>query len=297
MPSFASIIQRVRPFAAALLLPALILTLTQIAPAAESAPAPRAAGEAAAKLSAIELDKAILDEVKSKTELMKNLEYLSDTIGPRLTGSKNLERANNWTAAKMKEYGLENVKLEPWEIPMGWDRGTAMMTVVEPDTRVRCVLAAAGWSPSTNGKVIGEVVILKARNKEDLAQYKGKLKNAVVLRNPPANVAPVTETAYGPLPPPAKKDAPKKDIPKKTDAPGTNPGDIRADVVQPPAKEQPKKEEPKKEAQPRRTGGGLDFAFQTELNDFLKSEGVACVLSDSAKPHGLLVVTGGWPRG
>ena len=56
---------------------------------------------------------------------MKNLQYLSDVIGPRLTGSENLEQANNWTAEKMKAYGLENVRLEPWEIPVGWERGKA----------------------------------------------------------------------------------------------------------------------------------------------------------------------------
>ena len=119
--------------------------------------------------------------------------------------------------------------------------------------------------------------------------------------NPPATVAPVTDTAYGPLPPAApKKDEPKKELPKKSDAATATLLGIQL-APQPPAKEQPKKEEPKqpepkKDDQPRRPGV-FDFAFQTELNDFLKAEGVACVLSDSAKPHGLLVVTGGWPRG
>ncbi len=261
-----SLVLRLRSLAAGLPLLVFGFALTQIAPAAAPLARP-----VAAKLTATEVDKTLLDDVKDKSELMKNLEYLSDSIGPRLTGSKNLERANEWTAAKMKEYGLENVKLEPWEIPLGWERGNASMTIVEPDTKVRCVLAAAGWSTSTNGKVVGEVIVLKARNKDDLAQYKGKLKNAVILRNPPATVAPVTDPAYGPLPPAD----PKKEQPKK---------------------EEPKQPEPKKDDQPRRPGG-FDFAFQTELNDFLKAEGVACVLSDSAKPHGLLVVTGGWPRG
>ena len=50
--------------------------------------------------------------------------------------------------------------------------------------------AAAGWSPGTKGKVTGEVVILKVEKKEDLAQYKGKLKNAVILLYPPRAVKP-----------------------------------------------------------------------------------------------------------
>ena len=197
-----SLVSQLRPIAAGLLLPLLGFALTQIAPAAESAPSPRLAGTTAVKMTAAELDKTLLDDVKDKSELMKNLEYLSDTIGPRLTGSKNLERANEWTAAKMKEYGLTNVKLEPWEIPLGWERGPATMTIVEPDTKVRFSVASVGWTPGTKGKVTGEVVILRARTKADLEKYKGKLKNAIVMTSAPANVAPITDLVPSSVAPP-----------------------------------------------------------------------------------------------
>src|SRR5205085_526627 len=49
---------------------------------------------------------------------------------------------------------------------------------------------------------------------------------------------------------------------------------------------------------PRGGAGGRDFeqeqAFAQEVRDFLKAEGAAAVLQDSAKPHGLLVTTGQW---
>jgi hypothetical protein len=70
-------------------------------------------------------DAQILSEVREHSEAMQNLEYLSDNIGPRLTGSSQLKQANDWTAAKMKEYGLVNVHLEPWTIAHSWTRGTA----------------------------------------------------------------------------------------------------------------------------------------------------------------------------
>ncbi len=277
-----SLVPRLRSLAAVLPLLALGFALTQIAAAAEPLARP-----VAAKLTATEVDKALLDDVKDKSELMKNLEYISDTIGPRLTGSKNLERANEWTAAKMKEYGLENVKLEPWEIPLGWERGPASMTIVEPDTKVRFSVASVGWTPGTKGKVTGEVVILRARTKADLEKYKGKLKNAVVMTSAPANVAPITDLSYGPLPPaPKKKDEPKKD---KADP-------ISADVQ--PGKDDPKKDEakqpePKKEELPP----GVNFTLTRELDELLRSEGIACRVSDSAKPHGLLMAHGFWRTG
>lgn len=290
---------RIRSLSPALLVSALCLILADFRPVAavDTAPAPRAAA-AAKTLSAGELDQALMAEVKANSELMKNLEYLSDVIGPRLTGSKNLERANEWAAKKMKAYGLENVRLEPWEIPVGWERGPASMTIVEPDTRVRCAVAAVGWTPGLDGKVTGEVVVLRARSKSDLDKYKGKLKNAVVITAPPASVAPITDLSYGPLPPPPpakkatpkdepKKDEPKKDEPKKA----VSQREILADVDdQPPSKDDAKKSAPKADQPP----GVGPFVSPRDLDDFLKAEGVACRITDASKPHGLLVAFGGW---
>ncbi|HLV79589.1 MAG TPA: hypothetical protein VKT32_04880, partial [Chthonomonadaceae bacterium] len=69
------------------------------------------------------VDKTLISEERGSSEVLDNLEYLSDIIGPRLTGSENLRRANDWTAEKMRQYGLENVHLEPYTIPRGWERG------------------------------------------------------------------------------------------------------------------------------------------------------------------------------
>lgn len=294
MPPSAAARRRVRSALAVLVLPALCLTLTQLAPAADPAPAPRTASAAAKTLSPADLDRVLMSEIKANSAVMKNLEYLSDTIGPRLTGSKNLERANEWTAARLKEYGLENVRLEPWEIPLGWERGPASMTVVQPDTKVKCAVAAMGWTPGTKGKVTGPVVVLRIGRKADFDKYKGKLKNAVVITSAPANVAPVTDLSYGPLPPPPpkKKDEPKKDPPGKAKAVNQ----VAADLDEQPAKDDPKKDppkkpEPKKAEQPP---GVSPLVSQRDLDEFLKSEGVACRIRDAGKPHGLLVAYGGW---
>ena len=94
------------------------------APVAPEKPKAKAE-ETTPSLDAVAIDKKAIEEVKANSKLMKNLEHLCDVIGPRITGSPNLEKANNWAAEKMKEYGLTNVVLEPWEIPLGWERGTA----------------------------------------------------------------------------------------------------------------------------------------------------------------------------
>src|SRR6202011_5983043 len=59
------------------------------------------------------MDARILGEIRDNSEAMANLEYLSDSIGARLTGTPQLKQANDWTKKKFAEYGLTNVHLEP----------------------------------------------------------------------------------------------------------------------------------------------------------------------------------------
>lgn len=216
------------------------------------------AEETTTQADAKALDQKILTEAKTKSEIISNLTHLCDQIGPRLTGSAALKRANDWAAEKMKSYGLENVHLEPYEIPLGWERGTAMVRLVEPTPGRPILVASAGWAPGTKGRVEGDVVIFKATKREDLAQYKGKLKNAIILRGDPRKVAPIT-------------------APTQPGTPGTPVGDPPRPMGQ-------------------RSGQPFEgmMAFAQEVRDFLKKEGVAALLNDSGKPHGLLVTTGGW---
>jgi hypothetical protein len=52
-------------------------------------------------------DQKIADEVKSHSELMKNEEYLTTQIGPRLTGSPQMQAASQWTLKRFHDYGLD----------------------------------------------------------------------------------------------------------------------------------------------------------------------------------------------
>lgn len=264
----------------------------------------------------VEVDKKIIAEVKDRSQMMKNLQHLCDVIGPRVTGSPGLEKANKWAEKKMTEYGLTNVKLEPWEIPLGWERGTCTMTLIEP-TKKQLTAAAAAWTSGTKGKITGEVVYVDARTKDDLAKYKGKLKDAIVITRPPSQVRAISDMAGYLQPQGGRPGAqqPRPNPPATEVKPPVPPATEVKPVTADPKKEEPKKDEPKKEepkkeepkaeqppAQPNQPrpmgggfGGGFDPAFQRTLSEFFQTEGVAATLRDSAKPHGLLVMTGSWP--
>src|SRR5205085_4194744 len=134
----------------------------------------------------MEADRQIMNGIRQNSQLMENLEYLCDMIGPRLTGSEKLKRANDWTLQRFREYGL-SAHLEKWTMPLGWSRGTATARVVEPNT-LPLSIASAAWCPGTEGTVRGPVVYVDADSAEAFAKYRGKLHNAIVLPGPPADV-------------------------------------------------------------------------------------------------------------
>ena len=234
----------------------------------------------AADKAALELDAKIIADAAKTSEIIKNLSYMSDVIGPRLTGSANLKRANEWAAEVMKKYGLQNVKLEPWEIPIGWERGTATMKLIDPDNGRSLTVCSAGWSGSTKGKVVCNVVYINPRTKTDLEKYKGKLKNAIVLTREPTRVPTVLEWAVRANEVRGSREEAKKGEEKKG--------------------EEKKGEEKKGEERKfggRPSGFGGDQTFARELSEFLRAEGAVLTLRDSGKPHNLLVTTGGWRGG
>jgi hypothetical protein len=152
------------------------------------------AAPAAEKTSlATDVEQKVISETKSHSEIMANLGYLSDVIGPRLTGTAALKKANDWTAEKMKSYGLTNVHLESWELPEGWERGYARGRVIEPDNQRVLQLASQAWSPGTKGKIEGDVIALNATNQSELAAYRGKLKGAIVLLAEPVQLRDLAE--------------------------------------------------------------------------------------------------------
>ncbi len=138
-------------------------------------------------------DKKITEQVKAdKPQLQADLSYLTDKIGPRMTGSPQLKQANEWAAEQFKALGLSNVHQESWKIAHSWTRGQgfgAWGRITSPTVH-ELTLAAAAWSPDTKGTLRGKVVGLPVSNVDELQQYKGKLKGAIVLLGRPREMEP-----------------------------------------------------------------------------------------------------------
>ncbi|MBI3874370.1 MAG: M20/M25/M40 family metallo-hydrolase [Verrucomicrobia bacterium] len=119
---------------------------------------------------------------------MQTLSYLSDVIGPRLTASPNLKRANEWTRGKLESWGLTNAHLEAWgPFGRGWSLKRFSAQVIEPQA-IPLIAFPKAWSPGLPEPLTAEVVWLDAKTEADLDKYKGKLNGAIVLAGPPVEV-------------------------------------------------------------------------------------------------------------
>lgn len=169
------------------LMTALVLACSSPVVIAQTA-APARAGDAKKvyKAAMEEADQKIASEVKTHSELMKNLEHLTTEIGPRLTGSKQMQQASEWTLKRFHDYGAE-AHLETTEIPHAYYRGADTAEIVAPITR-RIEVRSMGWSKATPGEVSGTVALVKMDSPDDLARLKGKLKGAIILLNKPAEI-------------------------------------------------------------------------------------------------------------
>lgn len=132
----------------------------------------------------------IKEEALNHSQIMEMVGYLTDVIGPRLTGSPSLKKAQEYAADRLRTWGITNAHLEPWgPFGRGWSLQDFTAKMLAP-TFSPLIAYPKAWSPGTNGTVRGEVVFLDAKTTSDLDKYKGKLKGRIVLMQPARSVPP-----------------------------------------------------------------------------------------------------------
>ncbi len=127
-----------------------------------------------------EMVNRIRDEGFERSQVMDTLSHLTDIIGPRLTGSPAMVRANQWTRDKLADWGLENAHLEAWgPFGRGWSFSRTSVHVLKPRATPLIALPKA-WTPSTAGPIRGPAMKFAVESEEDFEEYKGKLEGEIV---------------------------------------------------------------------------------------------------------------------
>ena len=177
---------------------ATLLSIAAVSPApAQSKKEPSYYGPQPANESVdLNMYAQIRAEGLTHSHVMEYMSGLSDGIGPRLTGSPNMKKANEWTRDRMTDAGLVNAHLEDWgEFGMGWAQVNSWARMVTPDTEPLWIQAAP-WSAATKGAVRGEAVLVELTTEADLAKFKGKLGGRIVLLGAPHPMVDLTEPLF-----------------------------------------------------------------------------------------------------
>lgn len=255
----------------------LILSAAVTVPGLVSTPAAQEGEQnrPAAPAEAIDQDVIwkIRREATERSQIMRTLHVLTDVYGPRLTGSPNLRKSQDWLVQRAAAAGLANAHLEEWDFGHpGWANEKTAVHLVSP-VKDSLVVEALAWTPGTNGTVTASTIIVTPPERPTQADadrffnhLRGNLKGRAVLVGQPATLD-VT------IDPPAKR---RDDNEARAQfSPNPPPSPFGAPAAAAPAAP----------ADPK-LGPLTADQFQDQLNQFLKDQGAALRVNDAGREHG-----------
>ena len=149
---------------------ALIVLLVAPALTAQNAAAYRAATD------------RIIDAALKDSAAWNRIAELTDTFGHRLSGSDALEKAIDWTLARMREDGLENVRGEPVMVPQ-WVRGAESAELIAPRRKSMTMLGLGGSVATPAGGITAPVLVVTSF--DELTTRAADAKGKIVLFDAP----------------------------------------------------------------------------------------------------------------
>ena len=201
----------------------------------------------------------IVDEGMNRSEAMLNASELMDRIGPRLTNSHNLDRAEDWALAKFRAYGLSNVHREPFSFGRGWNFTSSSARMIEPRLKEMTEIPVA-WTPGTNGIIRAPIIVAPISKVEHFAAWRGKLAGKIVLVSLPGTSDEPKEGAFKRL---TDSEIAERD---NYNLPNYDPESLDRRMKR--------------------------FQFATQLDDFLKSEGALAWVRISYRDNNLITGEG-----
>ncbi|MCU0616232.1 MAG: hypothetical protein MUD17_03980 [Gemmatimonadaceae bacterium] len=124
-------------------------------------------------------------EGMERSQVARIAQVLLDSLGPRLTGSPNATRAQDWAVGLLKSWGVD-AKKEQYGTWNAWKRGLAFAALTAPRTKPLDATMLS-WSGNTSGQwVEGGVTILEPyENAEQYRAWLPTVKGKVVLVGAP----------------------------------------------------------------------------------------------------------------
>jgi carboxypeptidase Q len=210
----------------------------------------------------LEMVTRIRQEGFRNSRVMETMSELTDRIGPRLTGSPSMKKANEWTRDQLTAFGLVNAHLEKFgPFGRGWSYDSATLRMISPAVAQLYAIPKA-WSVGTSGPVRAGVIKVKIEKKEDFEQYRGKLAGMIVFNGDQHDAKPSQDPLFTRLTDQRLTEIAAYQVPGERSSYSP-------------------------EAIARR------FGFQRELNKFLEEEKVVALIDCSRSDNAIFVAGGG----
>jgi Zn-dependent M28 family amino/carboxypeptidase len=144
-----------------------------------------AAGSAIAAPVDLPTVNRIIDTGFNHSALAESASYLADQIGGRMTNSPAMRKAEAWTQAQFKSYGLKDVRKQGFDFGRGWWIESHSTRLISPRPLVLKSIPVA-WTPPTNGPLTAPILVAPIKTERDFAEWRGKLAGKIVLVTFPA---------------------------------------------------------------------------------------------------------------
>lgn len=172
------------PATSLILSPALMISLLAAPPApkapAPSSPPPQASKSTGPQAAQLQVAERLVGPALTEGHAWARLAELTDTIGPRLSGSESAEAAVQWALRSFKADGLK-AWAEPVKVPH-WVRGEEHGEVLASERfrgRSLQIMAIGGSAPTPPEGITAEVV--EVSSLEELAALGDRVKGRIVL--------------------------------------------------------------------------------------------------------------------
>jgi carboxypeptidase Q len=124
----------------------------------------------------------LIDAATRDTAAWLRIAELTDTFGPRVSGSAALERAIDWTLERMRADGLENVRGERAMV-RNWVRGTESAELITPRRKPLAMLGLGGSVGTRPGGISAPVLVVSSF--DELTARAAEAKGKIVLFDVP----------------------------------------------------------------------------------------------------------------
>lgn len=123
------------------------------------------------------------EEGMERSQVYPLAQVLTDSIGPRLSGSPGLDDAADWLVGMYRSWGIE-VRQEAYGTWDGWREGSLHVDLVEPRSQTLEANMLA-WSPGTDGPVEADVVMVpEVASAEEMNRWLASISGKIVLASP-----------------------------------------------------------------------------------------------------------------